>query len=94
MNLPSLTVMNHTLTGVAGKPVGYATAVHELAHRFEHTMVDILRLESAFVTRRTTMASGEREELAVWNPEFPEVKPPERSVGGYLHRARVSGDER
>lgn len=74
VTLPTLTFMDHDPTGVAGKPRGYASAVHELAHRFEHTMVEILRLESAFVTRRTTAANGEREELSVWNPKIPEVK--------------------
>ncbi len=71
---PTLTVMDHTPTGVAGKPPGYATAVHELSHRFEHTSVDILRLENAFVTRRTTLTSGERESLETWNPAIPEVQ--------------------
>jgi hypothetical protein len=74
VRLPTLTVMDHTPTGVAGKPLGYATAVHELSHRFEHTSVDILRLESAFVTRRTTLANGEREKLETWNRVVPDVQ--------------------
>ncbi|WP_018771465.1 hypothetical protein [Arthrobacter sp. 162MFSha1.1] len=87
MQLPTLTVMDHTLTGVAGKPQGYATAVHELAHRFEHTMVDILRLENAFVTRRTTLANGEREPLETWNPVVPHVQVrKDRFVDTYIGR--------
>lgn len=94
VRLPTLTVMDHTPTGVAGKPLGYATAVHELSHRFEHTSVDILRLENAFVTRRTTLTSGEREPLEAWNPAIPEVQiRKDRFVDTYIGREYPKGED-
>lgn len=64
---------------------GYPTAVHELAHRIEHTGPKFLsEMQSQFIKRRTTDADGKREKLVQVYPGKKEVGREDNFVNKYM----------
>ena len=66
------------------RSAGYATAVHEMTHRMEASVPAIGRMEQAFILRRTTDETGEREKLVNLYGSSRERARPDNFINPYM----------
>lgn len=69
--------------------VGEDDATHEFSHRVEHALPHVRQLEEAFLVRRTTLPSGEREKYQVYR--IGELVRPDNFAHRYMGKVYSNG---